>query len=330
MGECPPRYGEDRLPWICATAAALQVVAVPSELDADSAARLPELRNEYCLRIRGTVQARGAKQSIPSADRPGRALGEVGRNFECREDAVGLDDTLKGQCGITLPRFAGAPACSKNVILRDAVTSFFRDFSWEGFLEVETPGAYQEHRRDGRARVRRPVAPASGNFFTPFRSRLSSSKQLLMVAGIEKYFQIARCFRDEDQRGDRHARLHPAPDLRDVPGASEDVLRPIERMFIEMVKACARKAYPAGPVPRPHPCRGDDKYNSDKPDLRENKNAPQPARLCWVVDFPFADTTAKADGPSPTTRVLRPPTWDLLAIVERTERSSPRSSDYRA
>lgn len=270
----------------------LQVVAVPSELDADSAARLPELRNEYCLRIRGTVQARGAKQVNPNL--PTGQVELLAKSVEILNAAktppFELDDTSKVNEEVRLRyRYLDLRSARmlKNVILRDAVTSFFRDFLHrEGFLEVETPMLTKSTGETGAREFVVPSRLHPGNFYSLPQSP-QQFKQLLMVAGIEKYFQIARCFRDEDQRGDRQPDFTQL-DLEMSFVEQEDVLRLIERMLIEMVKACAPgKRIQQVPFPRLTYAEAMAKYNSDKPDLRENKNDPNLLAFCWVVDFPF-------------------------------------------
>jgi aspartyl-tRNA synthetase len=116
-------------------------------------------------------------------------------------------------------------------------------------------------------------------------------KQLLMSAGLEKYFQVAKCFRDEDSRGDRQFE-HTQLDLEMSFVEREDVLELVERMFIKLIEVLfPNKKIQEIPFPRIPYKEAMEKYNSDKPDLREDKNDPNLLAFCWIVDFPFFEKT---------------------------------------
>ncbi len=178
------------------------------------------------------------------------------------------------------------PRMQKNIRNRHAVTLFVRNFfAKEGFTEIETPN------------LTIATAEGSKNFIVP--SRLEKGKfyalpqapqqykQLLMTAGIEKYFQFARCFRDEDTRGDRQPEFVQM-DLEMSFVEQEDVMELNERALIEFVK----KIYPHKkiqqiPFPRIPYKEAMEKYNSDKPDIRTDKNDPNLLAFAWIVDFPM-------------------------------------------
>ena len=114
-------------------------------------------------------------------------------------------------------------------------------------------------------------------------------KQLLMVAGFERYFQIARCFRDEDSRGDRQLEFTQL-DVEMSFVEEEDVISVIEEMIIGLVE----KIFPdhkisKKPFPRLDYDETMTKYNSDKPDLREDKNNPNELAFAWVVNMPLLE-----------------------------------------
>ena len=111
-------------------------------------------------------------------------------------------------------------------------------------------------------------------------------KQLLMVAGLERYFQIARCFRDEDTRGDRQPEFTQL-DIEKSFTEQEEILNLVEELFVSLVK----KLYPEKkirqtPFPRMSYKGVIEKYGSDKPDLRKDKNDPNELAFLFVADFP--------------------------------------------
>jgi len=118
-------------------------------------------------------------------------------------------------------------------------------------------------------------------------------KQLLMVAGFERYFQIARCFRDEDPRHDRAYGEFTQLDLEMSFVNQNDILQLIEAMFSALVKEIfPNKKISQSPWPRIAHAEAVKKYGSDKPDLRQDKKNPDELAFAWIVDFPlFAEQT---------------------------------------
>jgi aspartyl-tRNA synthetase len=115
-------------------------------------------------------------------------------------------------------------------------------------------------------------------------------KQLCMVAGLERYFQIARCFRDEDTRGDRQPEFTQL-DLEMSFIEEEDILGLMEEMIIELIsKVMPEKKITSVPFPRIGFQEAMAKYQTDKPDLRKNKNDPDELALAFIIDFPLFST----------------------------------------
>ena len=115
-----------------------------------------------------------------------------------------------------------------------------------------------------------------------------------MVAGLERYFQIARCFRDEDTRGDRQPEFTQV-DFEMSFVTREDVMNHLEGFMVDLVKnAYPEKHITAVPFPRLSHKEAMEKHQSDKPDLRKDKNDPNELAFCWIVDFPFYEWTEDA------------------------------------
>ena len=113
-------------------------------------------------------------------------------------------------------------------------------------------------------------------------------KHLLMVAGIERYFQIARCFRDEDPRRDRAYGEFTQLDLEMSFVNQEDILNLIEDLFTKIVKEIfPEKKILKSPWPRISHDQVIKEYGSDKPDLRKNKKDKDELAFAWIIDFPL-------------------------------------------
>ena len=177
-----------------------------------------------------------------------------------------------------------------NLIMRHKVIKFFRDFlNEEGFTEVETP-ILTKSTPEGSRDFIVPSRLQAGKFYALPQSP-QQYKQLIMAAGLEKYFQVARCFRDEDSRGDRQFE-HTQLDLEMSFVEREDVLELVERMFIKLIGVLfPNKKIQEIPFPRIPYKEAMEKYNSDKPDLRKDKNDPNLLAFCWIIDFPFFEKT---------------------------------------
>ena len=268
----------------------IQVVFHPGNPDALAAAA--DLRSEYVVAIRGKVNARPEKQ-VQAAQPLGavefEALELTVLNaakttpFELNADTRLVDEELRLKYRYLDLR---SERMRTNTELRFKVTKFFRDFLEEkGFFEIETP-ILTKGTPEGSREYLVPSRLHAGKFYVLPQSP-QQFKQLLMVAGMERYFQVARCFRDEDQRGDRQPEFTQL-DMEMSFVEEEDVISLVEEMLIKLVETVSpEKKIQQKPFPRLAYAEAMEKYGTDKPDLRVNKEDPNELAFCWVVDFPL-------------------------------------------
>lgn len=154
----------------------------------------------------------------------------------------------------------------RNVIIRHQVVKFMRDFfDARGFIEVETPLLIKS-TPEGARDFLVPSSAMPGEFYALPQSP-QQLKQLLMVSGFDRYFQIARCFRDEAHRADRQPEFTQL-DLEMSFVREEDIMQLIEAMFIEMMGRFSEKRLASVPFTRLTYAEAMDRYGSDRPDLR--------------------------------------------------------------
>ncbi len=307
-----------------------QIVLVPAELNEVSREAMKELRSEYCISVTGIVQKRGEKQINP--DLPTGTVEILAKELEVLNPSKALPFEIENTAGINEElrlkhRYLDlrSQRMRKNLELRDKLITFFRDFlHGEGFIEIETP-ILTKGTPEGSREYLVPSRLHDGQFYVLPQSP-QQFKQLCMVGGLERYFQIARCFRDEDQRGDRQPEFTQL-DLEMSFVTQEDVLQLNERMMIEMVKQVAPEKHIAQiPFPRISYRESMETYGNDKPDLRVNKNDPNELAFCWVVDFPMFED----DGEGGVQAAHHPfcmPHPDDLELLE-TEPMKVRASSY--
>ncbi len=170
-----------------------------------------------------------------------------------------------------------------NLIFRQRVIQFMREFLIkQGFIEIETP-ILTKSTPEGARDFLVPSRVYPGKFYALPQSP-QQYKQLLMVAGFEKYFQVARCFRDEDSRTDRQPEFTQL-DIEMAFTSQEEILELIENLYFNIIK----KIFPDKkilefPFPRIKYEDAIKKYKTDKPDLRKN---PDELAFAFIVDFPM-------------------------------------------
>lgn len=174
----------------------------------------------------------------------------------------------------------------KNMMERQRIIRFIRDFLQDKrFVEIETPILTRSTPEGARDFIV-PSRLQPGKFYA-LPQAPQQYKQLLQIAGIERYFQIARCFRDEDPRGDRQPEFTQL-DLEMSFVEQKDVMEVIEKLLIDLVKNLyPEKRIQEIPFPKITYQEAMKKYKTDRPDLRKDRNNKDLLAFCWIVDFPF-------------------------------------------
>ncbi len=171
----------------------------------------------------------------------------------------------------------------KNLKIRHQVTKIVRDFlDSKGFTEVETP-YLSKTTPEGARDFLVPSRLKPGNFYALAQAP-QQYKQLLMIAGLEKYYQLARAFRDEDLRADRQFE-HTQIDIEWSFIEREDILKLVEEMYTQVAKTLGKKILET-PFPRYTYSEAQEKFKADKFDLRSEKD-PDTLAFAYVVDFPL-------------------------------------------
>jgi len=180
----------------------------------------------------------------------------------------------------------------KNIVNRFKVQNFIRNYLEQNdFLEIETPLLSAPTPEGSRSYVV-PSRIYKGNFYSLPQSP-QQYKQLLMVGGFEKYFQFARCMRDEDTRGDRQPEFTQL-DIEMSFVTEEEVIQLNEKILISIVeKYYPEKRIQQIPFPRMSYKEAMEKYGNDKPDIREDKTDANLLAFLWIVDFPMFEKTGE-------------------------------------
>lgn len=176
---------------------------------------------------------------------------------------------------------------TRNMIVRSKMTSYIRSYlTKRDFIEIETP-ILTKTTPEGARDFIVPSRLQKGKFYALPQSP-QQYKQLLMVAGMERYFQIARCFRDEDPRADRAYGEFTQLDMEMSFVAQEDILQLAEELFTGLIKELfPEKHMQQSPWPRLKHADVQAKYGTDKPDLRTNKEDPHELAFAWILDYPL-------------------------------------------
>lgn len=297
----------------------LQVVTGP--WSPDSYATLKDANLEDVIRIEGTVAARPEKLINPNlksgtVELQATTVTILGKSlvppFEINNDTKDVEEELRLRYRYLDLRTERLAATIRK---RAQVTNFFRSYlSREDFVEIETPlltASSPEGARDYLV----PTRLGKGQFYALPQSP-QQYKQLLMVAGFERYFQIAKCLRDEDSRGDRQPE-HTQLDMEFSFFTQEEILSFVEEMFTKMVaEVYPEKHISQSPWPRLTYAESMATYGNDKPDLRKDKNDPNELAFAWITDFPLFEWNEKENRIEPMHHMFTMPREQDLPLLE--------------
>lgn len=267
----------------------VQVVFLPQNKELYKKADI--LRPEWVVEIKGTVSNRPRGMENPKI--PSGNVEILAEDLQILNEAKTLpfdiEDTLKINEELRLKyRYLDLrnERMQNNLKMRAKIINFFRNFLIKNdFIEIETPNLTKGTPEGAREYVV-PSRLQPGKFYVLPQSP-QQFKQLLMVSGFERYFQVARCFRDEDPRGDRQPEFTQL-DIEMSFIEQEDILSLIEQMLIQTVEAILPD-YKIMQIPFPRIDYNESikRYNSDKPDLRKNKNDSKELAFVWILNFPL-------------------------------------------
>jgi aspartyl-tRNA synthetase len=272
-----------------------QIVFNP-DTSAEAHAIARELRVEYVVRVSGNVRQR--PPGLENLDLATGGIEVVAQSAEILNPAktppfyINEDSPVEEALRLRY-RYLDLrrQRMQRNLVLRHKVIKFIRDFlTDEGFIEIETPILFKSTPEGARDYLV-PSRVHPGNFYALPQSP-QQLKQLLMVAGYERYFQIARCFRDEDQRGDRQPEFTQL-DLEMSFVDREDVMHIIERLYTAIVEKISNKKLLFKPFKRLSYHETMKRFGTDRPDLRFGMELADISDIAAECDFRvFAEAVA--------------------------------------
>ena len=274
-------------------------VTINPDLSKETLDQVEDVRMEWVLQIEGEVQNRPEGMTNPKM-----ATGEIeiiAKDVKVLNQAKSLpfvvssDADLPDENTRLKYRFLDLrrERLTRNMVLRHKVVKFMRDYlDKEGFIEIETPIMFKATPEGARDYLV-PSRIHPGQFYALPQSP-QQLKQLLMVAGMDKYFQIARCFRDEDLRGDRQPEFTQL-DLEMSFVQRDDVLDLVEDLYTKMLPVVTpHKKLLSTPWPRFSYLEVMDKYGTDKPDLRFGMELIDVSDIFVKSDFRVFQSTLEA------------------------------------
>jgi aspartyl-tRNA synthetase len=277
----------------------IQVVTDPATYPETHLA-LEEVRPEWVIQVKGMVRLRPeglANPNMPTGEVEVLAIGlKVLNQAKTTPITISKEEDENEEIRLRY-RYLDLrrERMRRNLILRHKVVKFIRDFlDNKGFLEIETPILFKTTPEGARDYLV-PSRVYPGEFYALPQSP-QQLKQLLMVAGMERYFQIARCFRDEDQRGDRQPEFTQL-DLEMSFVEREDIMQLVEEMFTKMVtQVVPEKRLFASPWPRFTYEEAMRRFGKDNPDIRFGMELLEIKELAERSGFQVFESTVASGG----------------------------------
>ncbi len=272
-----------------------QVVIDPDTKEAFAIAE--SIRNEFVLKVVCKVRAR--PEGTVNSNIPTGEVEMLASEIEILNPSLTppfmLDDETLTETVRLEHRYIDLrrPAMQKNLMLRYRVSKTLRDYlDINGFIEVETP-MLTRSTPEGARDYLVPSRVHAGHFFAlPQSPQLF--KQLLMVSGFDRYFQITKCFRDEDLRADRQPEFTQV-DIETSFLSEEEIMNIVEEMIRQMFKSVQGVELPAA-FPRISHAEAMNKYGSDKPDMRVTLEITELTDVMKDVDFKVFSGAANMEG----------------------------------
>jgi aspartyl-tRNA synthetase len=276
-------------------------VTINPNLSRETLDAVANIRMEWVLQITGTVQKRPAGMQNPKMQTGDVEV--IAESIEVLNPAKTLPFMVSGENDLpdenTRLKYRyldlRRERMSRNLILRHKVVKFMRDFlDKQNFIEIETPILFKATPEGARDYLV-PSRIYPGQFYALPQSP-QQLKQLLMVAGMDRYFQIARCFRDEDLRGDRQPEFTQL-DLEMSFVQRDDVLALVEALYTEMIATVTpHKKLPSSPWPKFSHHEVVERYGTDKPDLRFGMELIDVSDIFARSDFRVFQSAMEAGG----------------------------------
>ncbi len=275
----------------------IQVVVNPEAVDAHAAAS--EARGEYVLRINGRIEKRRegtTNDKLPTGEIEVRATTVEILNAAKTPPFYINEDEEPGEVVRMKYRYLDLrrERMQRNMVLRHLIVAEIRRFLTERrFIEIETP-VLANPTPEGARDYLVPSRVQPGKFYALPQSP-QQFKQLLMVAGLERYFQIARCYRDEDLRADRQPEFTQL-DFEMSFVEQEDILQLIEELYLSIAKTVRPDLKVPSPFPRITYAESMRRFGTDKPDVRYGLELVDFTDLVGTTEFAVFRDAATSGG----------------------------------